>query len=97
MNRIAAAKCSCVRARRSRHPLSRRGLGVGHSRPRARGFGAMSSSEDGPWSNVVPAFVDGRGEALSAARDLAAGARLLRVAPLAAVPYADALDARCGG
>lgn len=57
----------------------------------------MSSSEDGPWSNVVPAFVDGRGEALLAARDLAAGARLLRVAPLAAVPYADALDARCGG
>ena len=39
----------------------------------------------------------GKGEALRATRDLLKGERLLRVAPLAAVPYAAELTRLCGG
>ena len=51
----------------------------------------------GPWDAVTTAHVDGKGEALRATRDLLKGERLLRVAPLAAVPYAAELTRLCGG
>ena len=51
----------------------------------------------GPWDAVTTAHVDGKGEALRATRDLRKGERLLRVAPLAAVPYAAELTRLCGG
>lgn len=51
---------------------------------------------EGGFDAIVPAYVEGAGEALRAARHLKSGTRLLRVAPLAAIPYAAELDKICG-
>jgi|AntAceMinimDraft_1070359.scaffolds.fasta_scaffold18761_3 SET and MYND domain-containing protein len=52
--------------------------------------------EAGGFDAIVPAYVKGSGEALRAARNLEPGTRLLRVAPLAAIPYAAELSTICG-
>ena len=45
---------------------------------------------------MVPAWVEGAGEALRAAHTIRSGTRILRVAPVAAVPYAAELGVVCG-
>ena len=58
----------------------------------------MAGEDDAdPWDAVTTDRVEGKGEALRATRDLPKGARLLRVAPLFAVPYAAELTRLCGG
>ena len=58
----------------------------------------MTGEDDAdPWDAVTTDRVEGKGEALRATRDLPKGARLLRVAPLFAVPYAAELTRLCGG
>lgn len=61
------------------------------------GDGRCDGSGGEGFDAVIPCHVAGAGEALRAARDLPIGTRLLRVAPLAAVPYAAELDGLCGG
>ena len=57
----------------------------------------MAGEDDAdPWDAVTTDRVEGKGEALRATRDLPKGARLLRVAPLFAVPYAAELTRLCG-
>lgn len=55
------------------------------------------STHGNPWSAVTPWFVDGKGEALVASRDLPRGTLLVRVAPFAAVPYGRFLHVVCSG
>ena len=75
--------------------------GMGDARgPRGSG-GSSSSPPPSSSSSSLPleSFVapGGRGHGLRATRHLGPGVSLLRVAPLAAVPYAAHLDRVCGG
>ena len=63
----------------------------------AREEGMAGEDDADPWDAVTTDRVEGKGEALRATRDLPKGARLLRVAPLFAVPYAAELTRLCGG
>ena len=63
----------------------------------AREEGMAGEDDADPWDAVTTDRVEGQGEALRATRDLPKGARLLRVAPLFAVPYAAELTRLCGG
>ena len=63
----------------------------------AREEGMTGEDDADPWDAVTTDRVEGKGEALRATRDLPKGARLLRVAPLFAVPYAAELTRLCGG
>jgi hypothetical protein len=51
----------------------------------------------GGFDALVPAYVEGAGEALRAAYAIKPGTRLLRVAPVVGIPYAAELGVVCGG
>ena len=59
-------------------------------------MGSGGGGGGGGFDALVPAYVEGAGEALRAAYTIKSGTRILRVAPVAGIPYAAELGVVCG-